>query len=749
METNTNDQWVPLHPDKLKEIGTLFSTTFPSGEYGDLAPKITEYWADMLEGVWNAKDDVTKQLDIDYDPSRPLSRIEQKTVVITYADSISKEGEPSLVTLDSFLRTFIPAIGGMHILPACGVAEGRFNDGYFSQIRRDRIHDAFGSNEQFAGLMRRYFSMADFVLNHVDIDNPKFQDYLDGDDAAGNCFFVFSEAEYQRRKDAGDFDQVFRPRPFPLFSIYRRRPTAPRFWEMSHDERVTAMAAALKEKTGAALPEAVINILYLFDKISNDQMLLETDYALQMEFLSFLDERSLPLDWFFRESETQEVDHRPYIFQPAIETREALLLALNYTPDMAGRIAAAFAAGDAEIFGEPVRALTTFSHVQVDLNTATYEGLCMLADDFSWYLGMDLNMLRLDAANYAFKRWGTSCFGLPEVKNLMKVLYLSMEAVSPRIVANLEVNDSLTTVLTQMADKEAPPPMMYDFHLASLLPTVFLLKDPSILARIEKKIAEYDIPRDSIRFSLAESHDGKSVRGSMDLLTKEERAALAALIDRQGGKIKYKAVPGGREPYELCTTTRDALPVLEDRLMEKERYLAFHTLAFALMGRNVKSIYFNDLLGLPNDYKRFETSGELRDVKRTKSIWKNIVAVLEDPESFTAGVAAGLNELIGLVDSDPALAPDASEARVLLPRGTKNPVAAVYNHRGADHSLTVINISDAPVETDIPLGGTGFAGFTRAEDAMSHTVVTASGTDSLRLNLHPFQRVWLRLTAPV
>ena len=52
---------------------------------------------------------------------------------------------------------------------------------------------------------------------------------------------------------------------------------------------------------------------------------------------------------------------------------------------------------------------------------------------------------------------------------------------------------------------------------------------------------------------------------------------------------------------------------------EAKRYLAFYTLAFALMGRNVKSIYFNDLLGLPNDYDRFNESGELRDLKRTKS----------------------------------------------------------------------------------------------------------------------------------
>ena len=76
-----------------------------------------------------------------------------------------------------------------------------------------------------------------------------------------------------------------------------------------------------------------------------------------------------------------------------------------------------------------------------------------------------------------FKKWGTSCFGLPEVRKLLKILYCSMDAVSPRNVPNLEVNAPLGDVFKQMADKQAPPPMMYDFHLASMLPVVFNIKD--------------------------------------------------------------------------------------------------------------------------------------------------------------------------------------------------------------------------------------------------------------------------------
>ncbi len=90
-----------------------------------------------------------------------------------------------------------------------------------------------------------------------------------------------------------------------------------------------------------------------------------------------------------------------------------------------------------------------------------------------------------------------------------------MESISPRMIPNLEVNDSLTTILNTMSSGDAAPPMMHDFFLASLLPAVFHSGKAEIIGRIFSKISEYDIPHNSIRFSLSESHDGKSVRGAL------------------------------------------------------------------------------------------------------------------------------------------------------------------------------------------------------------------------------------------
>ena len=685
-------KWEPLNEKKLSEIKSLFYKTYPEKGYGNLAEKIGRHWVELLEKSWDGKSEEIKKADMQYDPSDPLSRVEQKTTVITYADSISRKGEASLETLDTFLKEYFPAVGGVHILPACTVVEDRFNDGYFSQVERDNIHKAFGTNELFSDIVHRYFSMNDLVMGHVDIENPVFREYLAGNDTAGLKFYTFTLEEYEKLKNEGSFDKVFRPRPFPLFTIFRRLPSEEPYRNYTHKERVISIINIIQKESGIKTDRRLIDILWLFRKVLNDQMLLDEDYIIIPEFIKYLKEKGIDEKKVFTESTTQEVEHVPYIFTAEIASTEDLLKMSGFSYSEALLLTKIFERENRRIFGEEIRALTTFSHVQADVNTSTFEGLKAFSEDLMWYLTKDLNMLRLDAVNYAFKKWGTSCFGLPELDLLMKIVYLSMECISPRMIPNLEVNDSLTTILKAMSSEESAPPMMHDFFLASLLPAVFHSAKPEILGRIFRKISEYNVPHDSIRFSLSESHDGKSVRGSLDLLTFEERMVLTEAVIKNRGYVKYKSIPSrkcpaedferlcseisidnqtlrkklfkdtgnsvsqlvlkdeidsveniiseagsdyegqkdvlefffkrlidGREPYELCITTRNSLPVLNDLNLEAERFLSFQTLAFAVMGRNVKTIYFNDLIALPNDYERVKRSGELRDIKRTKS----------------------------------------------------------------------------------------------------------------------------------
>lgn len=817
MKTDTGSQncgaWRPLAPQRLDAIYHIFSDIFPAADYNDLARQIADCWIDLLRTTWAQKPASIKARDMAYDPAAPLSRIQQKTVVIAYADSVFDKGTATLPTLDRTLVRHFSFIGGLHLLPACVVAKDRFNDGFFSQVERDRIDPAFGSNQLFADMVEKYFSMTDFVLNHVDIENPIFKAYLEGDDAAGRCFYVFSESEYEMRRASGDFEHIFRPRPFPLFTIFRRTPRDQKYAKMSDAEKTVEINLRISPDS---LPEPVVDILSVFYKIKNDQMLLETDYQRIIGFRKFLStKKNIDPDRIFTLSTCQETQHLPWIFRKGIASMADLLTVCGFETSLAKRLASSFETHSTEIFGEEIRALTTFSHVQVDLNTGTFEGLELLAKDFCWYLGMDLNLLRLDAANFAFKKWGTSCFGLPEVKKLMQILFLSMECVAPRMVANLEVNDRLGAVLEQMSDPDAPPPMMYDFHLASLLPVVFNSQNADILGRIPRQLEQFTVPESSIRFSVTETHDGKSVRGSLDLLRLSERLALAGTVEKNGGRIKYKSVPkrklknaelaefceaaglttesvqpllfdsdpagpdmltlkdrftdeaaiadalgiderqgstgsalrwfidrvlNGRDAYELCCSTADALVRIESQDLEVQRFLAFHTLAFAMMGRNVKSIYFNDLFALPNDHKRIKKTGELRDIKRTRSDIGHLERLLSDPLSPTAVVADGINRLIAIVDNDPALSCYGDEAKYLP--GQDSGVAVIHNHANDAHTLTVVNLAGRRQTAVCDFTGSGW----ELPDLLFDNILKKRfrlSRSTLTVDLQPYQRLWL------
>ncbi|MBL0700158.1 MAG: hypothetical protein JJV92_04690 [Desulfosarcina sp.] len=815
-----SETWKPLSPDKISAIKKIFADLFPADQYADQAARISDYWTQKIRLAWNNKAQSIKDKYRQYRPFDPLSRTQQKTVLISYADSVSKGDENSLITLDCFLSKYFPAIRGLHLLPACQIVENRFNDGFFSQVVRNKIHEPFGTNQQYAEMMEKYFSMSDFVLNHVDIANPLFQAFLDGDDDAGQSFYIFTEEKYQKRLKNGDFDQIFRPRPFPLFTIFRRKPKDDKFAKLNHKEKIAEINnyfGRFDHLTKGSLPEMVVGLLSIFNKIQNDQMLLPEDYRNIIDFRAYLEKEAfVDPDTIFTLSATQETRHKPYIFNNKIKNMVDLLESVGYRPDSAMKYAEIYQQYDPLVFGEEIRALTTFSHVQVDLNTLTYQGLKMLADDFLWYLGMDLNMLRLDAANFAFKKWKTSCFGLSEVKSIMKILYLSMDCVAPGIVPNLEVNDQLGNILNQMADNDAPPPMMYDFHLASMLPVVFNTGNSEILSRIFKLIAKYDIPKTSIRFSLAESHDGKSVRGSLDLLLLAERQNLADTVEINGGKIKYKAVPrrqyagmefqelcretgidcnsaktalfkddnpsdtilylrksihdesdiaralgigadqlakndslkyfvnkviNGREPYELCISTIDSMIKLDDKDLEAKRYLAFYTLAFALMGRNVKSIYFNDLLGLPNDYKRLKENGELRDIKRTKSDFKELEKRLSDPVSLQHKIAKGINNIIALADMDPALHFRGNEAEAGI--SPAKSVALIHNSCSEHHTLVIVNVKQNRETITIDLGAYGLNKSRSLFDNIEGKIVQIAPDGKLYLPVQPYQGMWL------
>jgi len=215
----------------------------------------------------------------------------------------------------------------------------------------------------------------------------------------------------------------------------------------------------------------------------------------------------------------------------------------------------------------------------------------------------------------------------------------------------------------------------------------------------------------------------------------------------QNAPLKYfiSKLLHGKEPYELCSSTRDSMIKLQSRDQEERRYLAFYTLAFALMGRNVKSIYFNDLIGLPNDVDRFEKSGELRDLKRTKSDVDDLEKRLTDSTTFPGKIFKDMNNLIALVDCDPALHFRGNEAEIASPSELAHyeSIAIIHNVCGDHHTLVIINVGDKAESLAIDMKRYDLSHPQTVFENISGRPISLNSDGKLSLTMQPYQRLWL------
>lgn len=101
-----------------------------------------------------------------------MKKIENKIMLITYADSMGKD----LKELHDILSEhFDGVIGGLHILPFFPSS----GDRGFAVINYDNVDPAFGTWEDIDKLGDKYYMMADFMLNHISIRSDEFKDYME------------------------------------------------------------------------------------------------------------------------------------------------------------------------------------------------------------------------------------------------------------------------------------------------------------------------------------------------------------------------------------------------------------------------------------------------------------------------------------------------------------------------------------------------------------------------------------------
>ena len=101
--------------------------------------------------------------------NRIISWNQNHSVLITYADSVQREGEPTLVTLNIILDKYFHDLSKVvHILPFLRST----SDGGFAVSSHKLLDEKFGKWKDLKTLSKKHILMADLVLNHVSSSHP-------------------------------------------------------------------------------------------------------------------------------------------------------------------------------------------------------------------------------------------------------------------------------------------------------------------------------------------------------------------------------------------------------------------------------------------------------------------------------------------------------------------------------------------------------------------------------------------------
>jgi sucrose phosphorylase len=141
---------------------------------------------------------------------------QEDVILITYGDSLHREGQTPIGTLQDFAKTHLKgAISTIHFLPFFPFS----SDDGFSVMDFHAINPELGSWADVSAIGHDFRLMFDYVVNHFSSQGQWFENYLAG--KAGFQDFAIEE------DPSTDLSQVTRPRSLPLLNEYKKRDGTP------------------------------------------------------------------------------------------------------------------------------------------------------------------------------------------------------------------------------------------------------------------------------------------------------------------------------------------------------------------------------------------------------------------------------------------------------------------------------------------------------------------------------------------
>ncbi len=349
--------------------------------------------------------------------------------------------------------------------------------------------------------------------------------------------------------------------------------------------------------------------------------------------------------------------------------------------------------------------MTRFYEFQWDLNYASPQVFNKIVEVLLTLANQGIDIFRLDAIPYMWKKLGTRCMNLPEVHQLLRMMYAIIQEVCPSVVFLGEAIVEPREIVKYFGtEQERECNMMYNASLMVLLWSSLASRDVRLMERTLER--ESGVPSGGVWINYARCHDdigwgfAEEIQRGLGI---DPEAHKQFMISYMKGDFPGSFSAG--ELYEFNPQTLDArnsgtlasMCGLEQALREKHDYkielavkriLLLHSVMLSYTG--IPLIYSGDEIGQLNDwgYKDdADRSGDSRWLHRGNMDWK-AAEKRNDLSAVEGKIFQGIKKMIGIRKDCPYFRSDLASSPAALDN------TAVFGSHKRDKIMVLANFSE-------------------------------------------------------
>jgi sucrose phosphorylase len=280
---------------------------------------------------------------------------------------------------------------------------------------------------------------------------------------------------------------------------------------------------------------------------------------------------------------------------------------------------------------------TTFTSAQLDIDVQSASGRAYLDQILQRFRESGVTAIRLDAAGFAIKKAGTSCFMLPETFDLISRITTQAHNMEMEVLVEMHGHYEDQIGIAKRVD------WVYDFALPPLVLHALFTHNAGPL---KQWLAVS--PRNAL--TVLDTHDGIGVtdvgpdrNGRQGFLASREIESLVETIHRRSNGESREASGAAANNLDLSQINCTFYSALGQRDAE---YLIARAIQFFSPG--IPQVYYVGLLAGRNDMDLLRRSGEGRDINR------HYYSHSEINNELTRPVVRSLIDLIRLRSTHPA-----------------------------------------------------------------------------------------------